>query len=55
MFAVLSLVLLTIIVFGGLRAGVSASVIVFRAFVVMGGVFVFGRILIRVIATFEEI
>ena len=51
----LALLLFIVMVFGGLVAGVSAGTIVVRAGATMVGVLVLGRVIIKVISTFEEV
>lgn len=51
----LALLALFIVLVAGIIAGVSLSTINFRAIVAVGGVFILGRVLLRVFKTYEEI
>jgi len=55
LFSGLALLLLVVAVIGGMRAGVSAPVIAFRACLVMLGVSCVGRVVLKLMATFEEV
>lgn len=54
-FAGLAILGFLIVLVSGIQAGVSLSTINFRAIVVVSGIFLFGRVLLRVLRTYEEI
>ena len=54
-FAGLAVLGLCIVLVSGIRAGVSLATINVRGIVVVGVVFVIGRVLLRVLRTYEEI
>lgn len=49
-----TLLALVVVVVGGMISGVSLDTILFRVLVVVWGLFLVGRILLRILTTYEE-